>query len=56
MLINLGQKIDSDKWGQVAASSPLSNGMAEQTHSCRSPVGWKVGPPECLVLCFTKLV
>lgn len=57
MLINLGQKISSDKWGQVAASFPLSNGAAEQTHSCRSS-GWVEGGASqmrlaALPLCFT---
>lgn len=55
MLINLGQKIGSDKWGQVAASSPLSNGAAEQTHSCRSPGGVEGGAPE-RALCFAALL
>lgn len=55
MLINLGQKIGSDKWGQVAASSPLSNGAAEQTHSCRSPGGVEGGAPES-ALCFAALL
>lgn len=57
MLINLGQKISSDKWGQVAASFPLSNGTAEQTHSCTSS-GWVEGGasqmrPAALPPCFT---
>ena len=57
MLINLGQKISSDKWGQVAASFLLSNSVAEQTHSCTSS-GWVEGGASrmrlaALPLCFT---